>query len=75
MTTAVVTVTHRHKILTPTLRAARASYSVRVLKKQPQAVVRISEQTVSTFRKISDPANARLFTAAAALQAFADIEV
>ena len=48
---------------------------MRVLKKQPQAVVRISEQTVSTFRKISDPANARLFTAAAALEAFADIEV
>jgi NMD protein affecting ribosome stability and mRNA decay len=74
MTTAVVTVTALKKHLTPTRRAARASYAVRVLKKRPQAVVRVSDQTYNTFRKIADPANAHLFTAESALDAFAHID-
>ncbi|MDP9919041.1 hypothetical protein J2W24_004710 [Variovorax boronicumulans] len=74
MTTTFVTVVHHKGRPAPTLRAARQGYSVRVLKRPPQAVVRVSEQTAKTFRKISDPANASLFTAEAALKAFAHIK-
>ncbi|WP_304305868.1 hypothetical protein [Pseudacidovorax intermedius] len=66
--------THRMQLM-PTLRAGRVGYSVRVLKAKPRSVVRLSAASESTFRKISDPANAHLFTAEAALAAFADIDV
>ncbi|MBJ2155291.1 hypothetical protein [Variovorax sp. IB41] len=69
-----VTVVHHKGRPAATLRAARLGYSVRVLKRPPQAVVRISEQTASTFRKISDPKNASLFTVEAAFKAFGHIK-
>ena len=55
--------------------ARRVSYSVRLLKIKPRSVVRVAPQTEQTFRAISDPANARLFTAEAALAALANVEI
>lgn len=55
---------------------ARGYNERRTLKMKLGAAVRtahrpsVSEQTARTFRKISDPRNARLFTVAAALAAF-----
>ncbi len=50
-------------------------YSVRVLKSRPKDVVRIGTESARTFRKISDPANAHLFSAEAALEAFSDVKI
>jgi hypothetical protein len=61
--------------LTPTFRAGAVNYSVRLLKAKPKGVVRVSPATEEAFRKISDPGNAHLFTAEAALEAFADVQV
>lgn len=56
-----------------------AGYSVRPLaSKRKQVLVidtAIKGQAVRAFQKISDPANARLFSAQTALDDFADIEV
>jgi hypothetical protein len=59
----------------PRLRAPRVSYAVRVLKARPRSVVRLSPETVETFKAISHPANAHLFTVDSALQAFAHVEI
>jgi hypothetical protein len=74
MTIRVLNVASRHA-LTPTLRAGRLSFGVRLLKTKPRAIVRLSSETQSTFAQISDPANARLFTAEAALAALDDLDV
>jgi hypothetical protein len=59
----------------PARHSSVTGYSVRVLKIKPKAVVRLSTGSEHTFRKISDPANAHLFSAEAALEAFADVQV
>lgn len=59
----------------PTWHSGSMGYSVRVLKVKPKTVVRLSAGAECTFRKISDPANAHLFSAEAALQAFADVQI
>jgi hypothetical protein len=58
----------------PTWHSGVMGYSVRVLKAKPKAVVRLSAGSERTFRKISEATNAHLFTAEAALQAFADVQ-
>lgn len=75
MTIRVLNVGPHRMPLMPTLRAGRQGYSVRLLKAKPRSVVRLSAASERTFRKVSDPANAHLFTAEAALAAFVDIEV
>jgi len=53
----------------------RVGYSVRLLKPKSRSVVRLAPETERTFRAISDPANAHLFTAEAALAALAHVTV
>lgn len=74
MTIRVLVGSHRMQ-LSPTLKSGRLGYAVRVLKAKQRSVVRLAPETEQTFRAISDPANAHLFTADAAHAAFADVDI
>lgn len=50
-------------------------YAVRPLMKVKREEPQLSEETRSTFEAISDPANAHLFTVAAALKALAHVKI
>jgi len=57
-------------------RGGTAGYSVRPLKiKPPRPALAISPEDKALFSAISDPANARLFSAEAASAAFAGVEI
>ena len=71
----VLKVTGHRTQPTPTWHLGVMGYSVRVLKAKPKSVVRLSTGSERTFRRISDPANAHLFSAEAALKAFAEVQI
>ncbi len=73
MTTVVITGA-KGRFQPQTVQRARAGgYSVRPLKGRRSPVVRLSEATERTFRAISDPKNAHLFSKEAAFAAFAHL--
>lgn len=74
---SVVIATHLKRHTVAAASARLPGGAVRTLRHGRAAEPRpkISEQSLRTFRKISDPGNAHLFSLEAALEAFAHVEV